>query len=144
MRFLFLAFAVILFLGCVQEKMEKTSAELVVRVIDGDTLELASGEKVRLIGLDAPEIGEPCSLEAKRRLEELVLGKEVFLVKDVSGRDKYGRLVRHVYLDGLFVNLVLVEEGLAFAFPFQPDVSFEESFRGAEQGAADANGCLWS
>jgi micrococcal nuclease len=146
MRLILLLVALALVSGCVQQQGQGLSGlrqEFVARVVDGDTLEMGSGEKVRLIGLDAPELGQPCALEAKLRLEELVLGKGVFLEKDVSDRDKYGRLVRYVYLDGVFVNLVLVEEGLAFAFPFEPDVAFEDVFWIAEQGAADGNGCLW-
>jgi endonuclease YncB( thermonuclease family) len=59
------------------------------------------------------------------------LEKDVLLGKDVSERDMYGRLVRFVYADGLFVNLALVEEGFALAFEFEPDTSFSELFREA-------------
>ncbi len=125
-----------------QTKIELVEKENVVRVIDGDTFVLENGERVRLIGIDTPEKGEMCFEEAKNRLEELVLGKNVLLYKDRSMRDKYGRLVRFVYVDGFFVNNVLVEEGFAFAFEFKPDTSMSDLFRRAEENAAE-NGCLW-
>ena len=132
--------------GCVQNQQPvfgKVESAVVERVIDGDTLVLANGERVRLIGIDAPEKGEKCFEEAKNRLQQLVFGRLVFLRRDVSDRDKYGRLVRFVYLDRVFVNLVLVEEGLALAFEFKPDNSLAWLFRESELAALDGNGCLW-
>lgn len=117
---------------------------IVARAIDGDTLVLENNERVRLIGIDTPEKGQKCFEEAKNRLEQLVLGKKVLMVKDVSDRDKYGRLVRFVYLDGFFVNLALVEEGLALAFEFEPDTSLAPAFRETETRASEKNGCLWA
>jgi len=118
---------------------------VVSRVIDGDTLVLENNERVRLIGIDTPEKGQRCFEEAKNRLEQLVLGRRVLMVKDVSERDKYGRLVRFVYLDGFFVNLALVEEGFALAFEFEPDTSLASLFREAETGASSGKkGCLWA
>jgi len=132
--------------GCVKpafEEVKVVESAVVERVIDGDTILLENRERVRLIGIDAPEKGETCWQEAKNRLQTLVLGKRVFLAKDVSGRDRYGRLVRFVYLEGLFVNLALVEEGFALAFEFEPDTSFREDFLKAELRAGQGNGCLW-
>jgi len=141
--FLFLA---LILLGCLQAEtasfnaLEQASA---VRAVDGDTIVLKNGERVRLIGIDAPEKGEKCFEEAKNRLQHLVFGKKILLQKDRSERDRYGRLVRFVYADGLFVNLAMVEEGLAFSFRFEPDTSFDEVFKEAEKRAFDGNGCLW-
>ena len=108
-----------------------------------ETLILDSGEVVRLIGIDTPEKGEKCFGEAKNRLQQLVSGKQVLLLRDFSHRDKYGRLVRYVFAENLFVNLAMVEEGLAFAFRFKPDERFADLFQEAEARAADGNGCLW-
>ena len=142
-----LAFALLVLGGCLQQQelpyFEPVERAEVERVIDGDTIVLKSGERVRLIGIDAPEKGENCSEEAKNRLQQLVLGKSVLLGKDVSERGKYGRLVRFVYADGLFVNLALIEEGFALAFEFEPDTSFSELFREAELKAVGSNSCLW-
>ena len=155
MKSLFLVFLAIVLLGCIRPeagrleheanifKFEAVEKGTVARVIDGDTFVLEDGERVRLIGIDTPEKGERCFEEAKNRLQELVLGKDVLLHKDKSNRDKYGRLVRFAYVDGFFVNLVLLEEGFAFAFEFEPDTSMTDIFRKAEEKAAEGSGCLW-
>lgn len=83
-------------------------------VIDGDTIVIAGGEKVRYIGIDTPEIGEPFADAARERNARLVMGKKVRLeICPEEPRDKYGRLLAFVYSDGVFVNRVLVREGLA-------------------------------
>jgi micrococcal nuclease len=147
MRLVFCAlFLALMLLGCLQDEsssfkaLEQASA---ARAVDGDTILLENGERVRLIGIDAPEKGEKCFEEAKNRLQDLVFGKRLLLQKDRSERDRYGRLVRFVYADSVFVNLAMVEEGLAFAFEFEPDTSFKQAFRKAEQRAFDSKGCLW-
>src|SRR3989338_7463066 len=76
----------------------------VKRVIDGDTIELENGEKVRYIGIDTPETLDPrkpiqCfGKEAAQKNRELVEGKPVWLTKDITDKDKYGRSLRYVYL----------------------------------------------
>ena len=109
------------------------NSPVVKKVIDGDTIVLRNGRVVRYIGMDTPEKGECYYEEAKKRNEELVLGKKVELVKDVSDKDKYGRLLRHVYADGIFVNWELVREGYAEAFSVEPNISLMESFWDAER-----------
>jgi|GEM_PF-1234503 len=117
---------------------------IVSRVIDGDTFELNTGDRVRLILIDAPESDEKCYLEAKTRLQQLVLNKEVRLEKDVSETDKYGRLLRYVYVDSIFVNYQLVREGLAYAYPYPPDLKYQAQIEQAEELAREeATGCLW-
>lgn len=86
----------------------------VVRVIDGDTVELDSGEKLRLIGIDAPEPGEPFFQEAKLALKDMVEGKKVFVeVDEFFMKDKYGRYVGYILLEGKIINCELVRKGLA-------------------------------
>jgi len=121
-----------------------------VRVIDGDTIELEDGERVRYVGVNAPE-----SVDPRRRVEcfgkeasafnkALVEGKKVRLERDVSDRDTYGRLLRFVFLeDGIFVNEVLVREGYAYASPYAPDISMEGFFRKAESDARKNERGLW-
>ncbi|MFH8108883.1 MAG: thermonuclease family protein [Candidatus Aenigmatarchaeota archaeon] len=85
-----------------------------VRVIDGDTVELDSGEKLRLIGIDAPEPGEPFFQEAKLALKDMVEGKKVFVETDeFFMKDKYGRYVGYILLEGKIINCELVRKGLA-------------------------------
>lgn len=123
----------------------------VTHVSDGDTITLENGQKLRYIGINAPESVKPQSpvecfgKEASARNKELVMGKMVKLVKDVSETDRYGRLLRYVYLeDGSFVNEVLVREGYARASTFPPDVRYSDFFRNIEHDAQAAKRGLWA
>jgi micrococcal nuclease len=103
------------------ENKQEMAQFTVVRIIDGDTIELNSGEIVRLICIDTPETNEPGFEEAKSYLTNLVLSKNVLLEKDVSETDRYGRLLRYVYLGSLFINGELVKKGYAQAYRYPPD-----------------------
>lgn len=95
---------------------------LVVDVIDGDTFEIATGEQVRLICIDGPEKGEVGYKETKDFLSNLILEKEVRLEQDIEDQDKYGRLLRYVYLNTskgeLFINKEIVQQGYGEVFPY--------------------------
>ncbi len=123
---------------------------LVQRVIDGDTIELNDGQRVRYIGIDTPETKDrrkPVQCFGKIAAEknrELVEGKEVRLVRDVSDRDRYGRLLRYVYVGNIFVNLELVEQGFAKNYSYPPDIAHQAEFRKAEREAREAKRGLWS
>lgn len=122
----------------------------VARVIDGDTIELSTGEKVRYIGVDTPETVDPRTApqclgkEASNKNKELVEGKKVTLETDVSDKDKYGRLLRYVYVEGKMVNETIVREGFAKASSYPPDVKYQDKFREAEQSARNNKWGLWS
>jgi micrococcal nuclease len=137
-------------------KIASTEAFLVTKVIDGDTIVLENGEKVRYLGIDTPELNHPkkkveCfAYQAHEKNKELVLGKKVFLQKDISEKDKYGRLLRYVFLDekmstdeGSFVNLYLVKNGFAYAATFPPDVNYTDLFLKAQKEAYQKNLGLW-
>lgn len=113
------------------------------RVIDGDTFELIGGQKVRLIGIDAPEVIDCFALKSTNRLKELVMDKALKLEKDVSETDRYGRLLRYVYLESQLVNEVLVKEGYAVSYVYPPDVKFQEKIKTAENQAKNQNLGLW-
>ncbi|MBI5742789.1 MAG: thermonuclease family protein [Candidatus Niyogibacteria bacterium] len=128
----------------------------VLRAVDGDTIEVefADGrkEKVRYIGMNAPESVDPrraveCfGKEAAAANAALVGGREVRLVRDVSDRDKYGRLLRYVYLNDVaqtFINLELVRQGYAAAATYPPDIAHASEFRAAERAARAAGAGLW-
>ena len=121
----------------------------VVRVIDGDTIEIEGKKTVRYIGIDTPEIHHPTKpvgcfgAEAAKRNAELVLGKKVKLVKDVSETDRYGRLLRYVWVDDQFVNELLVKEGFALSATFPPDVNNQKIFQDAEREAKEKSVGLW-
>lgn len=145
------------------ESQSSTSAEiknlvLVTKVVDGDTIEvLVNGQKktVRLIGINTPETVDPrrpvqCfGKEASQETKRLLIGKQVYLTKDVSETDKYNRLLRFVYLpvetnQVLFVNDYLVRMGFAQNYPYPPDVKYEDQFRQAEEEAKNQKRGLWT
>lgn len=117
----------------------------VTRVIDGDTIDvLLDGKQVRVryVGVNTPERDEPCYNDATQANRDLVEGKTVTLVTDTSNTDRYDRLLRYIYADGVFVNEALVRDGYAEAVLYQPDDAFYEEFLALEKSAAAANrGC---
>ena len=120
---------------------------LVIRVIDGDTVEIEGGARVRYIGMDTPEdtsVKECFGEEATRRNTELVEGRLVELERDISDTDRFGRLLRYVWVDGEMVNEVLIAEGLASVSTFPPDVRYVERFLGVEEQARSVGLGLWS
>lgn len=126
------------------------SAERVRHVIDGDTLVLDSGDKVRLIGIDAPEIenrkygrrGEYFGEEARIYLRDLVEGRDVRLEAGQEPRDRYGRRLAFLYLDDLLVNREMVRLGFADVFRKFPFKGKEEFLR-LESEAREAGRGLW-
>jgi len=92
----------------------------VVRVIDGDTFELASGDNVRLLHINTPETGEVGAAEATALSRSLVHNKPVELHFGKVFEDHYGRLLAEVYSEGTSVNQALVEAGLAHVFFIPP------------------------
>ena len=87
----------------------------VIRIIDGDTFEIENGDKVRMIGIDAPELKDNNGLESKNHIKFLIENKYVSLIKDEKNKNKdfFGRLLRYVYLDNYDVNLKMIEDGYA-------------------------------
>lgn len=122
----------------------------VVRVIDGDTIEIEGGEMVRYIGIDTPETVDPrkpvqCfGVEASHKNKELVDGKMARLEKDITERDKYNRLLRYVWVGDIFVNLELVKQGFAFSYTYPPDVKYQDLFVKAQEEAREARQGLWN
>ena len=132
---------------------EKLQPARVVRVIDGDTIEVDLNGglyNVRYIGIDTPETKhptrgvEPYGLEAAERNRQLVEGKTVYLEKDVSEMDKYDRLLRYVYVDDVMVNAVLVQEGYAQVSTYPPDVKYTEEFLKLQRQAREEGRGLWA
>ena len=116
----------------------------VSHVINGDTFALADGTMVRLIGIDAPDVGEYCFEQATQRLASLISNKSVYLEKDLTEWDASSNLLRYVYVGETFVNLTLVNEGYAWAVTNPPDIQYDALLTNAEQSAKNSNkGCLW-
>jgi len=127
----------------------------VVKVIDGDTIVLDNGKRVRYIGIDTPEISykktpDCYAKEAKEFNKNLVLNKKVKLEKDVSETDKYNRLLRYVYVinestpSAIFINEELVKNGYAIVSTYSPDVEYVNKFLEAQEYARNNNLGLWS
>lgn len=114
------------------------------RIIDGDTIELSTGEIVRYVGVDTPEVSECYYEEAKEKNSEMVLNKEVVLRKEVSETDKYGRLLRDVEVDGTNVGIQLVRFGYATAFMVYPDNKNEWAINRSQDLAQQELLGLWS
>ena len=121
-------------------------------VVDGDTLRLDDGRSVRLIGINAPEIGrkgrrsEAFAETARRRLESLVRQSagRVGLLPGVEPRDKYGRTLAHVYgRAGDNFEAALLSEGLGYRVAVAPNVRLRDCQQQAEQIARQAGAGLW-
>jgi micrococcal nuclease len=136
---------------------------LVDRVVDGDTLVLEGGQRVRLIGIDTPEMHESKKLyrdsqrmsqsaETIKKLGKrsyqftrgLVEGKRVKVEFDVEKKDKYGRLLGYVYLpDGTFINAEIVKQGYASLMTYPPNVKYADLFLKLYQEARENKRGLW-
>ena len=127
-------------------------SERVERVVDGDTIVLVGGERVRFIGVDTPETKRPGSpvecfgRAATAEITRLVDGRRVRLEFDVERRDRYDRQLAYVYRrsDGLFVNAELVRRGFATAATYPPNVRHADRFRRLQREAREAGRGLWS
>ncbi len=127
----------------------QTYEVLVTRVIDGDTIEIEGSQRIRYIGIDSPETVNPniktqCfGTAAAGKNKELVEGKRVSLEKDVSETDKYGRLLRYVYLGDQLVNELLVREGYAHALSYPPDTKYQNQLNQAQEEAQQGSRGMW-
>jgi endonuclease YncB( thermonuclease family) len=117
----------------------------VKKVYDGDTILLNNGTKVRLLGINTPEVenrnklAQPFGEEAKQWLEKTLSGQKVRLQKDVEKKDKYGRTLAHVFTQTRrHINLELVEKGLATVNIHPPGVKYTDALLSA-QNKAEAN-----
>jgi micrococcal nuclease len=124
---------------------------LVTVAVDGDTIELADGSRIRYIGVDTPETVHPSKPvqcfghEASAFNRMLVEGRPVRLERDMTDTDQYGRLLRYVYLEnGTFVNLELVRQGYASVVTYPPDVAHAATLTDAQREARAAGRGLWS
>lgn len=121
----------------------------VVNVVDGDTIKIETGETVRYIGIDTPETVDPrkpvqCyGKEASDKNTQLVEGKLVELEKDISEKDKYGRLLRYIWLGDTLINELLVRDGYAQSSSYPPDIKYQSRFVEAQRLAREENKGLW-
>lgn len=128
----------------------------VKKVVDGDTIQVTidgKDEVLRLIGINTPETVDPRTpvqcfgIEASNKAKEALTGKNVGLEADEtqSERDKYGRLLRYVYLeDGTNFNKMMIEEGYAYEYTYGTPYKYQADFKTAQQQAKDAKRGLWA
>ncbi|MFH0754320.1 MAG: thermonuclease family protein [Candidatus Omnitrophota bacterium] len=137
----------------------------VVYVYDGDTVKLANGEKVRLLGIDTPESSENKKLirdvqRSGKSVQEILqmghlsagytrsflAGRRVRLEFDIERRDKYGRLLAYVYRvsDGLFINAEIIKNGFAYPMTIPPNVRYADIFKKLFRQAREGRRGLWS
>ncbi len=126
-----------------------------VFVIDGDTIELAGGARVRYIGIDTPETRrrfggewvydpEPYGPEATNRNIELVMGEPLRLEFDREKKDRYGRTLAYVFADDVMVNDLLIKEGLATVYTFPPNTRYYPEFVSSQREAIAGGRGIWS
>jgi micrococcal nuclease len=116
----------------------------VTRIIDGDTFETETGEKVRLIGINTPEISDIFGQEAKQYLSDLIQNKTVELQTDniSNDRDRYQRLLRYVIVDGIDINKKMILDGFAFAY-LKYHFSKSNDYEQAQLQARETNKGIW-
>ena len=127
------------------------SEALISEVIDGDTVKLSDGNKVRILAIDTPETKDPrkpvqCfGAEASKKMTELVNGKKVTLILDAAqgDKDKYGRLLRYIYIGSTDIGRELVQEGYAFAYLKYPTSKTDE-YKSLENQARESKRGLWA
>jgi micrococcal nuclease len=130
-------------------------SEQILRVVDGDTIQLSNGEWVRYIGMDAPELRrkvgtrwvedpQPGAVEAYELNRRLVEGKRVRLELDVEQRDRFHRLLAYVFVGDLFVNAELVKAGYATVFTYPPNVRYHQLFLDLQKKARVEHRGLWA
>ncbi|MDD4202836.1 MAG: thermonuclease family protein, partial [Candidatus Omnitrophica bacterium] len=133
-----------------QTQYADTVISYVKFVYDGDTVLLSNNQKVRYIGIDTPETehskkgAQFFSKEATTYNKNLVLNKKVRLEFDIEKRDKYGRLLAYVFVDDIFVNAKLVEDGFAKVFEFQPNIKYRDLFQRLQKTAQDQKKGMWA
>lgn len=128
---------------------------VVTRVVDGDTIVATTfgvPEKVRLIGVDTPETVDPrkpvqCfGKEASDFTKSLLANKSVRLERDPTqnDRDKYGRLLRYVFLDGTNISEKIISEGYGHEYTYRIPYKYQTEFKNAERLAREAKKGLWA
>lgn len=148
--FVLIAFALYFFYSLDQRSVDAEEYR-VIEVLDGDTVIIddARRSSVRYLGIDTPEMarqdspGDPMAEEAKDFNDELVGKKHVKLEFDEQNYDIYGRMLAHVYVDDVFVNLELLRQGYATQLIIEPNLKHSDSMRRAVDEAKKNKSGIW-
>lgn len=151
---IFLLSIILLISAACSQKPANQMAATVMNVVDGDTLDVSfynKEERVRLLLVDTPETKhpskpvQPFGPEASQFAKETLEGKEVTIELDVSERDKYGRLLAYVWIDGKMFNEMLLEKGLArVAYVYAPNTKYVDQFYEIQKQAQKQGVGIWS
>ena len=139
-------FALLIICGLILAITISAQTVKVTHVSDGDSFIISTRERVRMIGINAPELADKFGPESREHLARLIRGKSVTLERDPQNddRDIHGRLLRFVSLDGADINLRMIADGYAYAFLRYPfERARREAYRDAEKTAAAARVGLW-
>ena len=145
----FLSQLAILASGCLQQN-QNSHLFKVAYIFDGDTVKLANGEKVRYLGIDTPEMNyknppaQYFAEQAKAFNKKLVYGKMVRLEFDARRRDKYKRLLAYVYVDDIFINKKMIEEGYAKILITPPNEKYADEFLKLQRRARQQGKGIWA
>lgn len=127
-----------------QTQLKQLPTATVSRIIDGDTVLLKDGRRVRLIGIDAPELGEPLADEASDALRKLVMAKTVYLQQGPQASDKYQRVLANLVLvDGQNVEALLLQQGLGFLVAIPPNLDWLDCHLAMAEEAKMAKRGVW-
>lgn len=136
------------FFGLTGVALAETLQGTCVSVYDGDTLTLMVGdrkEKIRLLGIDAPEMKQaPWGKQSRDFARGLALNKQLRIETDVQPRDRYGRLLGYAYAGDTFINLELVRQGQAVLLTYPPNVKYVERFTAAQKEARAKGLGIWN
>lgn len=147
--FIILALLAGLFLGSVYSWRKTTRVRF---VFDGDTILLSNGDRVRYLGINAPDLDpeenrhEFMAIAARRFNKKLVKGKRVRLEFDKEKRDRYGRLLAYVYLakTGEMVNALMLKNGMAYVLSKKPNLKYRRLFLKYQREAMQKKIGIWS
>lgn len=122
----------------------------VIYVFDGDTIELSDKRRIRYIGINTPELNSKLKIKpecyATKSAEinkQLVLNQEIEMEKDQTDKDLYGRYIRYIWIDDVFINDFLVRQGFARVENIPPDTKYSKDFKEAQAEAKNDNRGLW-
>jgi len=123
-----------------------TTSCTVTRIVDGDTIVCSRVGRIRLIGMDTPELGQASfGVRAAEALAALIpVGSTVQLERDVEARDRYDRVLAYVWHGGAMVNWLMVRHGFAVTLTYPPNVQYVEWFAAAQRRAQAEGRGLWA
>lgn len=120
---------------------------IISKIIDGDTVELMGGDKLRLLSIDTPEKGSLFHDDAKNFLSNLTIGKTAKIEFARTRRDRYGRLLGYLYIDSIFINKSILDNGLGYLYLFKDNELNTKEIKqllSAQQKAIDKKLGIWS